>query len=92
VPQRPILAAPQQQGKSDSGAAAGNMHGAAVLRINVGVRGSGRIERKVVVDQTVPILRQSGGNFTATMRSNPPQDTCPRAVGRIHKSICVGIA
>jgi len=41
VPQRPSLAAPQQQGKGDSGAAAENMQGAA-LRVNIAVRGSGR--------------------------------------------------
>ena len=43
---------------------------------------------KVVVGQAVAIVWQSGSNFTATMRSNPPQDTCPRAVSRLHKSMC----
>jgi len=46
VPQCPGLAAPQQQGKSDCGAA--------TLRINIAVRGGRRT--RAVVDQAVAIV------------------------------------
>jgi hypothetical protein len=86
----------KQQGKSDSSAAAGSTTyvGSSIKDKHSGAwkwKNKEREEKGLYIKQ-LRLYDRVVVIFLAAMISNPPQETCPCAVGRLHKSICVGFA